>query len=143
MKKKTFAVVTIALMLAIVSSLGYAQQTNPSSQGGWYCPWMGQSAPTGQGAWCCPGMGAGHHQGQMMAYCPMYGGGFNQTGQPLTKEQAQQLVADYVRGNPNLKVADVTDKGNVFEAVIVTNKEGALVEKIQVDKNTGWFRSAS
>ena len=65
-------------------------------------------------------------------------------GQPLTREQAKQMLDNYVSSsnNPNLKPGDVTDKGDVFEATIVT-KDGALVEKIQIDKSTGWFRNVS
>ncbi len=46
------------------------------------------------------------------------------------------------RHNPNLKLGEITDKGTLFEAPITT-KDGSLVEKIQVDKNTGWFRYVS
>ncbi len=54
------------------------------------------------------------------------------------------MLENYVnyRKNPNLKVGEVSDKGDVFEATVVT-KDGALVEKIQVNKKTGWFRNVS
>ena len=65
-------------------------------------------------------------------------------GQPVTKEQAKQLLENYVgsKNNPNLKLGEITDKGDVFEATIVT-KDGSLVEQIPVDKNSGWFRNVS
>jgi hypothetical protein len=42
--------------------------------------------------------------------------------------------------NPNLKLEKIGDKGNAFEGEIVT-KDDSLVDKILVDKNTGWMRS--
>ena len=62
--------------------------------------------------------------------------------EPLGKDQARLLVENYLRNqrNPNLKVGDVADKEEVFEATIVT-KDGSLVDKLEVDKETGWFRS--
>lgn len=69
---------------------------------------------------------------------------YNPPGQPVSKQQARQMLDNYVssRNNPNLRVGEITDKGDLFEATIVT-KEGSLVERIHVDKNTGWFRNVS
>lgn len=66
------------------------------------------------------------------------------SGEPLNKEQAQKLLQNYVlrTRNPNLKTGELLDKGAVFEATVVT-KEGSLVEKIEIDKNTGFFRRSS
>ena len=83
-------------------------------------------------------------QGSGMGCC-MVGRPMGSTsGRSLTREQARELLEDYVGqgGNPDLSVGEVTDKGSVFEAVIVT-KEGSHAQKIQVDKNTGWFRNIS
>ena len=52
------------------------------------------------------------------------------------------MLMDHIQGNPNLKVGKLADKGDFYEATIVTKKEGELVERIQVDKKTGWFRNA-
>ena len=140
MKSLSFAALIIVMMMAVFVGQGYAQQGGAGSQGGWYnCPMMGQRA-TGPGGWYCPWMGGSHHGRQ-------YGSGgpssYNKGGEPLTKDQAQQLVTEYIQGNPNLKVGEFVDKGDLYEATIVTKKEGALVEKIQVDKKTGWFRNPS
>ena len=43
--------------------------------------------------------------------------------------------------NPNLKLGKIEEKDNGYQINIVT-KEGSLVDKILVDKNTGWMRSA-
>ena len=51
-------------------------------------------------------------------------------------------MTDHIEGNPNLKVGEIADKGDFYEVTVVTKKEGALVERIHVDKKTGWFRNA-
>jgi hypothetical protein len=139
MKRLAFAVVIIALVLAVSAGVSCAQQGSTAGQGGWYnCPMMGQGRATGPGGWYCPWMRG--------SYGHRYGSGgpssFNQGGEPLTRAQAEQLLTDHIQSNPNLKVGDFADKGDFYEATIVTRKEGALVEKIQVDKKTGWFRNA-
>lgn len=48
---------------------------------------------------------------------------------------------EYIQGNPDLTVGKIADKGDQFEATIVTKKDGAIVDRIQVDKKTGWFRN--
>lgn len=160
MKKLT--VIGMITILAVFLGMGLlnAQQNQPAQtpqQGGWYCPWMsGQGyAPQGQG-WMCPycGRGMGHgmmHGGRGMRYgrmhgCPwmgpFYRGDQTQQPQPLTKEEAGQVLDNYLKNthNPNLKLGDITEKDTYFEGSIVT-KEGSLVDRIQVDKNTGWIRS--
>ena len=42
--------------------------------------------------------------------------------------------------NPNLKLGKIKDTGTAFEAEIVT-KDNSMVDKIVVDKITGWMRS--
>jgi len=65
-----------------------------------------------------------------------------QAGQPLTQEQAKMMVEHYLKmkGNPNLKLGKLTDQKDYFVAEITT-KDGSLVEKYQIDKNTGLFKS--
>ena len=65
------------------------------------------------------------------------------TGQPLTKEQATALVQNRLTriGNPNLKVGNVTEKDGIFDVEIVT-KDNSLVEKAQINKQTGWTQRA-
>ncbi len=130
------------LMLALIMSMPtlYAQQQGTQPQGqGWYCPWMGQGGGMrhGGGMGCCMMGQGGAGQSGMMAP------NLNQ-GQPLSKEQAKQMLDNYVgyTNNPNLKLGEIADKGDLFEATIIT-KDGSLVDKIQIDKKTGWFRNVS
>jgi hypothetical protein len=61
----------------------------------------------------------------------------------MEEKDAKEFLENYLRStrNPNLKLGKIEDKGSVFEAEIVTKKEGALVDKIAVDKYSGWMRS--
>ena len=110
-----------------------------------------------------PGWGRGGH---MMGYsgggsgrCWEYGGGyargpgmmspgygseprFQGSDEPLEESNVKSMLNDYLRstGNPNLKLGEINDKESVFEAEILT-KDGSLVDKLAVDKSTGWMRS--
>ena len=170
MRKTILLAIAIAAVLALGMGFSYAQTAVPGysyGQGGWFCPWhsqaMGQryTGPNA-GGWYCPWMGGGMGYGMGMMHRRGMGPGnvYGQTpnaqvqpqeqvapgqtpGKPLSQEQAKTLVEDYLRNtnNPNLKLGAFTDKGDVFEADITT-KDGSLADKIQVDKKTGWFRSA-
>ncbi|MGA8571592.1 MAG: hypothetical protein ACLP7A_09915 [Desulfobaccales bacterium] len=61
-------------------------------------------------------------------------------GQPLTADQAKALVEQEIGRNPNLKTGKVIEKGGNYELDVVT-KDGSLVDKIEVNKQTGSVRS--
>ena len=89
-----------------------------------------------------PGMmGPGYGYGRQ--YGPQYGRQYQQLQKPLNRDQAKQKVENYLSSmrNPNLKLGKIEEKDNGYQINIVT-KEGSLVDKILVDKNTGWMRSA-
>jgi len=137
MKKTGFAIVTVTFIAVFIAGFSYAQQGSRFGQSGWHgSHMMGQGRAIGPGGWYCPWMGySGHHYG------PGDQSFYNQGGQPLTQDQAKQMVQNHIQGNPYLKVGEFTDQGDFYDVTIVTKKEGALVEKIQVDKKTGWFRN--
>ena len=58
---------------------------------------------------------------------------------PMNKEQVNQLTEHYVAANPNLKVGDIVEKDDTYVSDIAT-KNGSLVEKIIVDKKTGFMK---
>ena len=95
------------------------------------------------------GRGGMMHQGSDLGrgYGPQYGPKdepqYKQSQKPMEKNDAKGILENYLRStrNPNLKLGKIEDKGPVFEAEIVTKKEGALVDKIAVDKFSGWMRS--
>ena len=123
--------------------------------GGWsYCPYCGSDMRGRGGYPMGPGMmGPGYgRQGMgpgMMG--PNYGRPYDYPDdrrypryrrQPLEKEDAQRVVEDMLRQsrNPNLKSGDVEEKERYFVVDILTN-DGSLVDKMQIDKETGMMRS--
>jgi hypothetical protein len=112
---------------------GYGYGMGPGMMGG-----QGYGPGYGMG----PGMmGPGYGYGQQ--YGPQYGRQYQQPQKPLDQNQAKQEVENYLSSmrNPNLKLGKIEEKGNGYQVNIVT-KDGSLVDKILVDKNTGWMRSA-
>ena len=116
---KKLALAGLFVFLAVILTLGTlaaqpggGQGQGQGQGGGWYCPWMGSRG------------------GPPVA----------QPGKPLSADQAKAMVEQQLSGNPNLKVGKVTEKDDAYEVEIVT-KEGSLVDKLQVNKQTGWFRS--
>jgi len=108
----------------------------PGMMGRGMCPMMmgGQMGPGMMG----PGM-----MGRGMMCPPMMGGpGWQQYQKPLEEKDATGIVENYLAStrNPNLKLGVVKDLGHAFEVEILT-KENSLVDKVIVDKGTGWMRS--
>jgi hypothetical protein len=64
-------------------------------------------------------------------------------GKGLSREDAQTLLNKElgINKNPNLKWGKITEHENYWEAELLT-KNDELVDKVQVHKYTGWFRSA-
>ena len=60
----------------------------------------------------------------------------------MAKKDAETLVQNFLNstGNPNLKLGETKDEGSAYEVTIVT-KDNSLVDRILVDKRTGWMRS--
>jgi hypothetical protein len=71
-----------------------------------------------------------------------YGPQYQQESKPLTEKDVRAILENYVQSthNPNLKLGKIAEKDYYFEAEILT-KNNSLVDKILVDKQTGWMRS--
>ena len=131
--------------------------------GGWYCPYCGQAMGPRGGYGMGPGMmGPGMMGGGMMGrgmgpgmmgpgmmgpgyggqYGPQYGPQYQQPRKPMEEKDAKAMLENYIQStrNPNLKLGKIKEKDNYFEAEILT-KEDSLVDRILVDKFTGWMRS--
>ncbi|RMG61358.1 MAG: hypothetical protein D6722_19800, partial [Bacteroidetes bacterium] len=126
----------------------------------WFCPWCKPGAGSmkrgmhhGEKMGCPMGCKrGGTHHGKGRGGMGMHGGmrhrGMHQRGygkmggdipgQTVDQAKAKSLLADFVQstGNPNIKVGDITDSGNVFTGSIVT-QEGSLVDTVIIDKATG------
>jgi hypothetical protein len=132
----------------------------PGGYGGWYCPYCGQYMGPGGGYGMGPGMMGpgmmgpgygGHMMGPGMMGPGMMGPGYGpyqfgpqyqQPREPLKEKDVKQMLENYLQStrNPNLKLGKITEKNGYFEAEILT-KNNALVDKIIVDKYSGWMRS--
>ena len=135
---------------------GGGQGYDPQQEGGWnYSPYCGRSFGHGGGYGMGPGMmgrgmgpgmmGRGMGPGMMhrgWGMEPQYGPQYQQPQKPMEEKDARAILENYLRStkNPNLKLGKVTEKGNYFEAEILT-KDNSLVDKIIVDKYSGWMRS--
>jgi hypothetical protein len=156
--KKTLLLATMAiLVLGLGLGIGYAHMGSgygysPSpGQNYNYCPYGGNYSGSGYGmghGMMGPGYGMGPGMmgpGYGYGYGPQYGYGqqYGQPSKPLSEDQAKQEVENYLSStrNPNLKMGKLKDKGNDYEVNIET-KDGSLVNKIMVNKDTGWMRSA-
>ena len=94
------------------------------------------------------GMGSGYGRGTgSLGRAPEQGGtgtGAGRLETPLKEEGARTAVENYLQStrNPNLKLGKITEQGDAFEAEIVT-KDGSLVDKLLIDKSTGWMHPAN
>jgi len=92
-----------------------------------------------------PGWGHGMMGPGMMGpgYGYPYGPSYHRPQLVLDEKNIKEILENYLKStrNPNLKLGKIEDKGKVFEAEILTQKD-SLVDKILVDKYTGWIRSA-
>jgi hypothetical protein len=138
--RKSLIVLAIVLVLGI--AIVYAQYPGMmGGQYGGYCPYCGR--------WMGPGMMSPGMMGPgMMGPGPGYGPQYpqqqyQQPQKPLEEKDAKEIAENYLRNmrNPNLKIGKMKDAGFAFEADIVT-KDNSLVDKVLIDKATGWMRSA-
>ncbi len=125
---KKLGVIGIAGIL-ILAGGGLAR----ADMGGGFGPGMGTMGPgMMEHGWSAPSGESGWHTM-----------GFAISGLTLSKEQAGQIAEAHLQalGNPNLRLGEVSELESYFEVPIVT-KDGSFVERLLVDKRTGWLRSA-
>lgn len=70
-------------------------------------------------------------------------GGKPQAGEALTQEDAASIVEDYLEeiNNPNLKVGEVERTADEDYLVEIVTKDGSLVDKLEVNRLSGWIHS--
>jgi hypothetical protein len=69
---------------------------------------------------------------------------YKTSGKPINLKEAKTMMNRYLKSlkNPNLKLGKIKDIGKAFEAKIRT-PNNALVDKILIDKETGYIGSAN
>lgn len=95
------------------------------------------------------GSGYGMGPGMMGGYGPGYGMGrgygqqYRSTGKDIDAMEAEAMMKDYLKSsrNPNLKLGKIKDVGGAFEAEILSKRDD-LVDRVHIDKATGYIRSA-
>lgn len=166
------ALLLLACCPALAQSQSGAAPEEDRDLGGWYCPFcggymgpggeygygIGPGRMRGRGYGRGPGMMRGYGQGMGLGMMdrgygygrgyyeePGYGYGprYRMPSKRLDQKQAKAEVQHHLSmmRNPNLRIGNIIDKGNDYEIEIVT-KNGSLVDKILVDKDTGWMQSA-
>jgi hypothetical protein len=107
---------------------------------GWnYCPYCGNGLNRRGGRGMGPYMMDRYHSRPYDNPDSWY---YHRNQEPLQAEDARDIVQDMlVRSrNPNLKIGETEEKEGFFEVEILT-QQGALVDKMQVHKETGLLRS--
>lgn len=66
-----------------------------------------------------------------------------QAGEALTQEDAVSIVENYLKkiNNPNLEVGEVEETADEDYLVEIVTKDGSLVDKLEVDRLSGWIHS--
>jgi len=129
MMKKSMLILAIALVTGLTVYVIEASARMGGGHG------MG-TGMMGRGSGMGPGMmGRGYGQQDEPRY--------QQPQSPLGEKDARAILEDYLSSmrNPNLELGEIKDRGDAFEAEILT-KDNSLVDRVLVDKNTGWMRSA-
>jgi hypothetical protein len=132
--RKTLLIGSLIVGIAALGGIVYGHGFSGSGMMGvgysrsWYNRNSGTTMGTGYG-WGCP----------MSQYRSGYYG-MHHTG-ILSKDDAENVIRDnlYRLGNPNLKQGKRTETEHEFEIQIVT-EDNSLVEKVIIDKETGWIR---
>ena len=92
------------------------------------------------------GYGYGMGPGMMGGYFGTgrgYGQQYLPTDRAIDAKEAEAMMNDYLKSsrNPNLKLGKIKDVGKAFEAEILTKKND-LVDRVHIDKATGYIKSA-
>jgi hypothetical protein len=144
MKKVTFAVALILVIGLAFTALDGSAQMGLGMMGPGYDSWNGMGSGMMGGGMMGRGMGPGTiGPGYRDEYGPQYSPQYRQPQKQLEKNDARAILENYLNSkrNPNLKLGKIEDKGNAFEAEILT-KNDSLVDRILVDKNNGEMHSA-
>lgn len=140
--KKTILILAFAFVFGLIFNVMAEAQMGPGTTMG---PGSGMVGFGMMGGGCGMGsmMGRGMGPGMMgPGYGNPYEPQYQQPRKALEEREAKVILENYLKStrNPNLKLGKVEDRGNAFEAEILT-KEDSLVDKIMVDKYTGGMRS--
>ena len=147
MRKSRLSVLAISLVigLAVFPPAGKAMMGGGGGMGSGMMGGGNYGMGPGGGQGMGPGSGQGgigpgmNFPGDERQYNPQT----RQPQKPLDKNDARGVAENYLKStkNPNLHLGKIEDKGDAFEANVLT-KDNSLADRILIDKNTGSMRSA-
>jgi len=138
-----------AIVLGI-SSLALAHQSGMQTGNPQYgCPYAGQmGSMMGQqgqmpmmGQSGCPMMGQGYMGQGYMGQGMMGQGMMQPLRQDLTTADVQHMLGHQLawQGNPNIKLGPVEEKDDDTITADIVTQDGSLVQKLEIDRHTGWM----
>jgi hypothetical protein len=127
----------------------HMQPRRPESpdQQGWFCPWCGQAQGPdeyeGQGGRGAYGPENRYYRGWMLRYMYPWYHGARFWNRGLSLEDARLLLEKElgIDDNRHLKIGKATEHKTYYEFELLT-RDDALIDRVQVHRYTGWFRSA-
>ncbi len=136
MSKKAILVTVLSLTL-VVTGVGLVQAHGGRNGGGYGQGMMGygQGMMGYGGAGDCGGPGYGDYDGR--GRNARRGGDRASLKANITMDEAKGLVEARVSRNPYLKAGKVTETEGGFEVQVVTKEGEQLVNRLQVEKDTG------
>jgi len=120
----------------MMGGFGPNYETGPGMMGDYYGYGRNRDCDYGMG----PGMMGGYYgYGSGRGY----GRQLPATTKPMDVKEAEAMMKDYLKAsrNPYLKLGKIRDVGRDFEAEIRT-RNNELVDKVPIEKATGYVRSA-
>jgi hypothetical protein len=132
--------------------MGQGMMMGPGMMGPGYGPEgdeMPMMGPGGQHHGMGPGMGQGMGQGMAPGMGQGSGPGMGM-GQGMMQPSARSLSADDVKtmlgwrlvwqANPHVKLGNVEEKDDDTILAEIVTRDGSLVERLEVDRHSGWTR---
>lgn len=127
--------------------MGQHGQMPMMRQGQGMGPGMGQGMGHGMGQGMGQGMGPGMGQGMGQGMGPGYGTGPGMRQplrQDLTVGEVEHILGHRLawHGNPNVKVGTVEAIDDDTIVAEIVTQDGSLVQRLEVDRHTGWMQPA-
>jgi|GEM_PF-933410 len=159
----SLAAAAVVAVLAIPAFAQNAKTTDADTDNTWTCPRFEEMQKLGYGPGSGmgygmrnggPGYGMGygmmsggprfsHHRGYGHGFgLGFMGGGRWNTDKDLSVEQVKDILEGKIamHGNDNLKVGKVEAKDDNTAIAEIVTKDGSLVQRLEVNRDTGWMR---
>ena len=136
-------VTAAALAIAFASPTFAAEDKTDTNSSEWTCPRYEQMQKFGYGPGNGMGYGRHHRGGGMGGGMGLMGGGPRwDFDKDLSVEQVKDIIEGKIafHGNDNLKVGKIEAKDDDTVIAEIVTKDGSLVQKVAVNRDTGRMR---